>query len=180
MTAVPQPLDKPEDEFSAAGNTLSSPPVVSLAMLPVVVPIRQEPVSTHLPDRAAVALADEPLVDDSHLPLYERRITVLPSGWLFSGQIHTDDPINLNCQVVGDVMVSNGRPCVLEPESHVDGTVHASALNMYGKLNGTVNAVGGKVVIHPTAQVHGELRYTNIEMLGGVHHLQLVYAENQP
>jgi len=175
MTAATQHFDIDADTSRRASPPPTLPaPVVSLAT-PVVLPFRQEQSLV----RSVQPHASEPLVDDSHLPLYDRRLTVLPNGWLFSGQIHTDDPITVNCQIVGDVTVTHGRPCVLEPESHVEGTVNASVLEMHGTLKGNVNAVGGKVVIHPTAQITGELRYTDIAMLGGVHHMQLVYAGGQ-
>lgn len=175
MNAATHTLDL--DDLPGHTGSPLSPPVVNLA---TVVQLRQDP--PLLPSATLSRVVEpnnEPLVDDSDQPLYARRVTLLPKGWLFSGTIHTDDPFDVNCQIVGDVVVTSGRPCVLQVESQVEGTIAANNLNMHGTLKGKVNAVGGKVVIHRTAKVEGEMRYTDIAMLGGVHNMNLTY-EGQP
>ena len=77
--------------------------------------------------------------------------SVLNGTFLLRGTSH------LNAHFEGDITVEEGHCFTIEDEGSLVGTLKSHDVEIFGKFQGTLKA-SGKVVIHSTAEVSGDIR----------------------
>lgn len=109
-------------------------------------------------------------------PLHAQKITHLPFGWKIEGSIDTNDPTRINCHVVGAIKMAEDVPVVLDELSVLDGSATSTQIEVHGTVHGDVLAGGGKVVIHASSRINGEVQYRDVQILGGIHEMMLKHT----
>lgn len=104
--------------------------------------------------------------------------TRLPAGWTFTGRIVSNADVDVGCRIDGSITLENPKSRVLlRAESTTVGDVVARDVTIEGTHTGRIDASNGNVSLAKTSKVNGEVRYTTIQMQGGVHRMQLQYVE---
>lgn len=152
----------------------------------LVLPVRMAPASSsrfetvtskaHQSESAAAAASAVTTEVTAETPLHAKEMTFLPHGWRVEGSIETNDPTRINCHVVGQIAMADGVPMVLEPLSVLDGKATSTQIDVHGTVHGDLLAGGGKVVIHATSRIQGEVQYQDVQILGGIHEMLLKHT----
>lgn len=106
------------------------------------------------------------------------KATRIPAGWTFSGRIVSNGDVDIGCRVGGSITCLNPKSSVfLRAESSTVGDVKADSINVEGTLTGRIDGSNGSVTLAKSSKIEGEVRYSNIQMHGGVHRMKLEYVE---
>jgi cytoskeletal protein CcmA (bactofilin family) len=106
------------------------------------------------------------------------KATRIPAGWTFSGRIVSNGDVDIGCRVDGSITCLNPKSSVfLRAESSTVGDVKADSINVEGTLTGRIDGSNGSVTLAKSSKIEGEVRYSNIQMHGGVHRMKLEYVE---
>ena len=102
--------------------------------------------------------------------------TFIPKGWTIRGEIESGCPVQIGGEMNGDILMeANHRLDVLSGAT-VNGTITGLDIAISGKVNGDIDASGGKVSIEEGACIVGKVVYTRIRMSDGEHQISLVHV----
>jgi cytoskeletal protein CcmA (bactofilin family) len=122
---------------------------------------------------APVAMAMPPLKQDAPLPTAQASAAPVPparpkpasmiaQGVTIRGDVLGDGELHLDCVVVGDIRVGK---LILGPNSRVEGTVTAQAIEVHGHVKGAVTAQA--VRLFGTSRVEGDITHEQLAMETG-------------
>lgn len=104
--------------------------------------------------------------------------TLIPKGWTFVGDITSADDLELHGQVTGNIESTNPDASIVMGESCTsNGSIKGKKLLLRGTHNGNIDAAGGSVRIEPSAQIDGNVIYSQIQMMGGRHAITLQFTD---
>ncbi len=153
------PASEPtSDDTSPGGNA----PTVEVPLGDTMAPVDQIPV--RLPQTQAVQTGAG-----------AERISTLAEGLSFTGSATLDGSITVSGEFQGDIRVldhSDGHVTITET-GMVVGDVRSRQIAVLGQTAGTLDAAGGKVLLHASSSVSGRIRYTHLQVNGADLNAQL-------
>ena len=93
---------------------------------------------------------------------------MIESGLTFTGNIKAQGTCTIAGHVIGNLIENaNGELQVVISESgEVQGDIVASKISVMGACQGTVDASGGSVDLHPNSVMKGHIRYGQLQVNG--------------
>lgn len=102
--------------------------------------------------------------------------TFIPKGWTIRGEIESGCPVQIGGEMNGDILMEAHHRLDVLSGATVNGTITGLDIAISGKVNGDIDASGGKVSIEEGACIVGKVVYTRIRMSDGEHQISLVHV----
>lgn len=93
---------------------------------------------------------------------------LIEAGLTFKGNVTADGTCTIAGDFIGNLQeTASGKLHVVISESgHLLGDVFASKISVMGVCQGTMDASGGSVDLHPNSVVKGQIRYSQLQVNG--------------
>ncbi len=83
-----------------------------------------------------------------------------------SGNLKFSGKTQIEGLIEGEIHMLMNATLILGIDSNVVGRVFCHDIDIYGEINGEIDA-SGKVVIYPTAKINGNIKAKSLEILPG-------------
>ncbi|MBP6088544.1 MAG: polymer-forming cytoskeletal protein [Polaromonas sp.] len=93
---------------------------------------------------------------------------MIESGLSFTGTVTADGTCTIAGHLIGNMheKASGELQVVISESGEVEGDIFASKVSVMGACQGTVDASGGSVDLHPNSVVKGHIRYGQLQVNG--------------
>ena len=91
---------------------------------------------------------------------------MIESGLTFTGTVTADGTCTIAGHLIGNMheRASGELQVVISESGEVEGDIFASKVSVMGACQGTVDASGGSVDLHPNSVVKGHIRYGQLQV----------------
>ncbi len=91
---------------------------------------------------------------------------MIESGLSFTGTVTADGTCTIAGHLIGNMheKASGELQVVISESGNVQGDIYASKVSVMGACQGTVDASGGSVDLHPNSVVKGHIRYGQLQV----------------
>jgi cytoskeletal protein CcmA (bactofilin family) len=98
--------------------------------------------------------------------------SVIGADWQFEGQARIQGSLSVAGHVQGGLEVAPLPDVPASGEVRVaasgvvEGRIRAASISVHGRVEGELDAAGGRVALHDSAVVNGHVRYTHLQVNG--------------
>ncbi|MEX0797901.1 MAG: polymer-forming cytoskeletal protein [Bacteriovoracaceae bacterium] len=92
--------------------------------------------------------------------------TILGKNSEYEGDLRLSGDTVINCKVYGTISILDGSQLVLEREAYVEGSIYCKDIEVFGEINGSVNAAGS-LVVRSSGKVSGNITAANMSVYPG-------------
>lgn len=113
--------------------------------------------------------AELPTLDHAQALGGQRNHSRISAGARFEGQISFTGALTVAGHFNGRIAATAGAAqahVTVAEGGEVHGEVHARSISVLGRTEGLLDAPGGRVSLHPSAVVHGQVRYGHLQVNG--------------
>lgn len=92
--------------------------------------------------------------------------SVLGKGCEYEGDLRLSGDTVVNCKIFGTITILDGAKLTLERNAYVEGSIYCKDIEVFGELNGSVNA-SGSLVVRSSGKISGKIAANNMSVYPG-------------
>lgn len=92
--------------------------------------------------------------------------SVLGQGCEYEGDIKLKGDSIIDCKITGSITMLDDSKLIIERDAYIEGTIYCKDIEVFGELNGTVNA-SGSLTVRSSGKVSGKISAANLSVYPG-------------
>lgn len=102
----------------------------------------------------------------NYINIQNQDYTFIGNGSQITGKFHFKGHTRVAGHIEGEITMIDDHDLSIESTGQFEGTINCHNIDIYGVLNGKINATG-KISIYPSALVQGEIKGRSLKILPG-------------
>lgn len=103
---------------------------------------------------------------DTFLDYQTKKFSVIGVNGKIQGELRLSGLVRFASFLDGNFIMEDEGKLVIDREGHVTGTIDCHELEVYGRIDGTINSKS-RVIIYPGAQVTGNIECDSLSIFPG-------------
>lgn len=92
--------------------------------------------------------------------------TILGKECEYEGDIRLKGDAMVNCRVLGSIAMVDDSKLVIERDAYIEGNIYCKDIEIFGEVNGTLNA-SGSMVVRSSGKVSGKVSAASMSVYPG-------------